>query len=122
MTQKSPSYPTVMWRSWRLRCPRCGQGKLFRGWFRMHPQCDRCGLDLRREPGFYLGSIYVNYGLTALLVTFIYVGNFVGEFVDQNVLFWCLVAFTVLFPLFFFRYARAIWLGFDEFWDPSEKR
>ena len=28
--------------------------------------------NLVREPGFYLGSIYVNYGLTAVLITAAY--------------------------------------------------
>lgn len=27
------------------RCPRCGEGKLFRGFIALPPACDRCGLD-----------------------------------------------------------------------------
>ena len=27
------------------RCPRCGKGKLFRGFLTLRPQCDSCGLD-----------------------------------------------------------------------------
>jgi uncharacterized protein (DUF983 family) len=27
------------------RCPRCGQGRLFRGFIDVAPRCDRCGLD-----------------------------------------------------------------------------
>ncbi len=122
MSQESPSYPTVMWRSWRLRCPRCGQGKLFRGWFRMHPKCDHCGLDLVREPGFYLGSIYVNYGLTAMIVTFTYVGLMLAGVGTPEQLLISLTAFCVLFPLWFFRYARSIWLGFDQYWDPDDAK
>ena len=83
-------------RALRLRCPRCGRGRLFAGWFTMHDKCSECGLDLRREPGFYLGSIYINYGLTATFVT---------------------LAFCVLVPLAFFRYARSLWLSMDQFWD-----
>src|SRR5688500_10126255 len=60
-------------RSLRLRCPRCGMGRLYRGWFAMNDQCAECGCDFRREPGFYLGSIYFNYGLTALVVTVTFV-------------------------------------------------
>ena len=29
----------------RQCCPRCGQGKLFRGFLTVAPSCDRCGLD-----------------------------------------------------------------------------
>jgi uncharacterized protein (DUF983 family) len=28
------------------RCPRCGQGRLFRGFLSVVPHCERCGLDL----------------------------------------------------------------------------
>ena len=27
------------------RCPRCGEGKLFRGYLKLATSCDRCGLD-----------------------------------------------------------------------------
>lgn len=30
----------------RGRCPRCGEGHLFRGFLEVAPKCDRCGLDL----------------------------------------------------------------------------
>lgn len=29
----------------RCRCPRCGEGKLFRGFLQLAERCDRCGLD-----------------------------------------------------------------------------
>jgi uncharacterized protein (DUF983 family) len=29
----------------RGRCPRCGQGKLFRGFLTVRPRCEVCGLD-----------------------------------------------------------------------------
>ncbi|HZP20593.1 MAG TPA: DUF983 domain-containing protein [Bauldia sp.] len=29
----------------RGRCPRCGQGKLFRGFLELQPRCSVCGLD-----------------------------------------------------------------------------
>ena len=38
----------------RLRCPACGRGRLFTGWFTMHQRCPACGLDLRRAPEAWL--------------------------------------------------------------------
>lgn len=29
----------------RGRCPRCGEGRLFRGFLDLAPRCERCGLD-----------------------------------------------------------------------------
>jgi hypothetical protein len=34
----------------------------------MFPHCVYCGLRYERETGYFLGSIYFNYGLTAMLV------------------------------------------------------
>ena len=30
------------------RCPNCGQGRLFQGFLKVAPVCDRCGYDLAR--------------------------------------------------------------------------
>ena len=42
----------------------------------MNADCDHCHLHYEREPGYFLGSIYINYGLTALLVTLFYFALF----------------------------------------------
>lgn len=87
----------------------------------MHKQCEHCGKSFEREPGFFLGSIYFNYGLTALLMTIGYmVLRFGYDFPETPVLLGAL-AFTFIFPLLFFRHARSLWLGFDQFADPREQ-
>lgn len=92
---------------------------MFRGPFRMAAQCATCQAVFDREPGFYLGAIYFNYGLTALIVTVSYLVLRFGLRMDGQYVLTGLLAFVVLFPLWFFRYARSLWLGFDEFMDPS---
>ena len=105
------SFWRTVGRSCRLRCPRCGGSRLFRGWFTMWPECQHCHLPFEREPGFYLGSIYFNYGLTALVVTVAYFAMYFGTTISQNAALISLTLFCVLFPLWFFRYARSLWLG-----------
>lgn len=83
----------------------------------MHKKCSECGLDLEREPGFYLGSIYFNYGLTALAVVAVYVPAVAMGHGRNPPLLWGTLAFCVVFPLWFFRYARSLWLGMDHYWD-----
>jgi uncharacterized protein (DUF983 family) len=44
------------------RCPRCGQGPLFKGFLSLKPACDACGLDYRFAdsgdgPAFFIMSI-----------------------------------------------------------------
>jgi uncharacterized protein (DUF983 family) len=114
------SLGTLIGRALWLRCPVCGGGRLFRRGLLMHSRCTNCGLRFEREPGYWLGSIYVNYGLTALIVTFSYFALYFSEALEPTQILWLLTAFCVLFPLWFFRYARAIWMAFDLYFDPAE--
>lgn len=114
-----PAYLTLILRAWRLRCPRCGEGRMFRGLFSMHPDCEVCGLHFEREQGYFLGSIYVNYGLTALVTTVGYLILRLGFEVEGRTLLYIFTAFCIVFPAFFFRYARALWLAMDCNFDPT---
>jgi uncharacterized protein (DUF983 family) len=106
-------------RAIRLRCPACGRGKIFAGWFTMHDACPHCGRPFLRGPGFFLGSIYFNYFVTALLVTVIYFAFFFSELLTDRQLLVLTLALALAFPIWFFRYARALWIAFDELWDPT---
>lgn len=117
MIERMRRYFTLVWRAVRLRCPFCGQGRLFRGWFSMHNACSHCGASLEREPGFFLGSIYFNYGLTALVTAIAY-PLLMFQGVPDKYLMPATLAWALLFPLWFFRYARSLWLGFDQYVDP----
>jgi uncharacterized protein (DUF983 family) len=111
----------------RLRCPRCHDGKLFVGLLKMNDHCPLCGLKLEPEPGFYLGSIYANYALTVLTTTVSFVLLVFGAGLSKNVVIWGCLAFAFLFPLWFFRYARSIWLSLmyhvssSDFTTPDER-
>ena len=86
---------------------------MFSGWFRMHPVCSHCGLRYERDPGYFLGSIYVNYGLTTIITVVLYVSLHFGAEIENNLVAWPLAVFCVIFPMFFWRYARAYWLAMD---------
>lgn len=117
----APSLRTILSRSLRLKCAVCGQGRLFQGWFRMHERCPHCGTKFERAPGYFLGSIYFNYGLTALLVVVLYFSLFFSRLARPEFLLVTLGIFCVAFPAWFFRYARSLWFGFDHYWDPVER-
>jgi hypothetical protein len=76
-------------------------------------------LKIQRDPGFYLGAIYVNYGLTAVLMTALYFWGY-SRGVPDGWLLGGLLVFCTVFPLITFRRARAVWLAFDQHWDPQE--
>jgi uncharacterized protein (DUF983 family) len=113
-----PALETLVMRALRLRCPRCGEGRLFSGWFTMPVRCSRCGLKYERAPGYFLGSTYINYGLTALGLVVAYTGLHFGLGLTNRQLAPWLAGFCVLFPLWAFRYARALWLALDCHFDP----
>lgn len=118
-----PQPETLLWRAVRLKCPRCGRGEMFvsgfRGWFQMHECCSVCNFRYGREPGFFLGSIYVNYGLTALITTAVFITLRFGYDLESRVLVFPLLAFCIVFPTLFFPYARALWLALDCLFDSS---
>jgi uncharacterized protein (DUF983 family) len=105
-----------------LRCPRCGTGRVFAGPLRMHARCPACGLAFEREPGYFVGAIYVNYGVTVLIAIG---GYFLLEATLHprpltQVALWAV--FAVVFPFWFFRYSKSLWLGLDYLVDPVERR
>jgi len=89
-----------------------------KSWFATQPRCEKCGLDFRVEGGFYLGSIYFNYGLTASITLVAYFALYFSEILTSQQILIVLSCFCLIFPLWFFRYARSFWIAFDECFDP----
>ena len=103
-----------------LRCPRCGARSLFRTWFTMHERCAVCHLRFEREQGYFLGAMYINYGVTVMLAL---IGSFALEYwsrpsLTQQLVLW--IGFCSLCPVVFFRHSRGLWLAFDYIFDPAE--
>jgi len=86
----------------------------------MNDKCSACGLKYEREPGYFLGATYVNYGWTAGTMTAAYLLLHIALGYPNTYVLPPLIAYVVLFPVFFHRYARALWLAFDRFVDFSE--
>jgi len=79
----------------------------------MHDACPHCGFSYERESGFYLGSIYLNYGATVMLTGGLYAVLVMGlGLSNETALAICLAA-AVLCPILFFRHARSFLLALD---------
>ena len=109
----------VLVRGIQLRCPRCGYGPIFRGWFRMVSSCQGCDFLFEREQGYFVGAIYLNYAATVLIALFGYFALYARLSLLQQLL--VLGGFCVIFPLWFFRYSKSLWLAMDYFLDPGER-
>jgi uncharacterized protein (DUF983 family) len=113
------TYGTAVQRALGLRCPRCGEGHLFRNWFSMNETCAHCGLRYERAPGYFLGSAYVNYGFISISLTVMYMVLHYGADIGNEWLAGPLIAYCVIVPLILFRYARSWWLAMDCYFDPT---
>lgn len=98
----------ILWCGMMLVCPACRHGRMFRSLFRMNVRCPACGMIFERDSGEVTGGVAINTLATATLavvcagVTFFYDVPLVLELLGLS-------AFTVLFPLLFYRHARGLW-------------
>ena len=108
-------------RGLRLRCPRCGVGRLYRKLFQMHPACRHCGLKYEREQGYFVGAIYINYAATVMIAVpgFFVLDVFAELSIQRQLALW--VPFAVIFPLLFFHHSRSLWLVLDHLFNPAER-
>jgi uncharacterized protein (DUF983 family) len=90
---------------------------LFTGWFRMVPACDLCGLRYERAQGYWVGAIYVNYGVTTVIALAGFFLTYPAVPMGAQLVVWG--SFVVLFPLWFFRYSRSLWLALESFFNPE---
>jgi uncharacterized protein (DUF983 family) len=105
------------------RCPRCLDGRIFPDTFLgavglMNARCSICGLPFLREAGYFLGAMYVSYGLGVL--TILPVGLILAIVLEWPL--WVVIPLVILqtvlsMPLFL-RFSRVIWLHVDQAIDP----
>jgi uncharacterized protein (DUF983 family) len=105
-----------------LRCPRCGEGRLFNRIVRMNRACGVCEMEFWREQGYFVGAIYFNVMATEGLIFFTYLALILFYPAADPKIFTVLFIMAVLLPILFYRHARSLWLSFDYMIDPPEKR
>jgi uncharacterized protein (DUF983 family) len=68
---------TAVWRGLSKRCPHCGQGRLFFGWFQHVDRCPACGLVYERNPGDTWAFTIIGDRIpVAILIVLVYFGLF----------------------------------------------
>lgn len=101
-----------------LKCPQCREGNLFKtpglytinGMGNMYERCPKCNLKYEQEPGFWWGSMYLNYGYSVAIIlpVFVILKVFVGLSFYASLAFSGLVL-AIFIPVVF-RLGRATWL------------
>jgi uncharacterized protein (DUF983 family) len=89
------------------------------GLFEMRKTCTTCHMRFEREPGYFVGAIYINYGVTVLLTLagFQVLDLLFAPTVIQQLALW--IPFAAVFPIFFYRYSKSLWLSMDCWVNPE---
>jgi hypothetical protein len=87
----------------------------------MNDPCPVCGLIFQREEGYFLGSMYVSYLLSSVLLIAFYfaLAALLPGWSGITVAFLALIPYLPLVPLVF-RYSRVIWIHFERSGAPSD--
>ncbi len=113
------SNPSVLYSVVFMKCPRCHTGNLFetptfsfRKPFYMYDVCPHCGQKYMLEPGFYYGSMFVSYLISAFLMFgFFAVAKFVLDLDITTAFVTCaIIIFSLL--IWIFRISRSVWIHF----------
>ncbi|MFZ0417676.1 MAG: DUF983 domain-containing protein [Candidatus Sulfotelmatobacter sp.] len=106
------------------RCPRCREGNIFRysifrGFPKMHERCPVCDLKFEREPGYFLGAMYVSYALGLVTVTIFAALLWwaTGWWITTDTI-WAVVLFLPFAPTITL-FARVLWIYLDQTVDPE---
>ncbi|MDO6803865.1 DUF983 domain-containing protein [Wenyingzhuangia sp. 1_MG-2023] len=100
-------------------CPHCHKGRVFEKsnnlfsiqFPKMQVSCDHCHSKYQKEPGFFIGAMYVSYGLTVAeaLCTYILTRPFFEKALDLRVI--PIIALVIVLLTFFnIRMSKMIWI------------
>jgi len=105
-------------------CPRCRMGSIFRssifrGYPSMRERCPVCRLKFEREQGYFLGAMYISYGLALLIMALFATGLWaVTGWRLEKLAVASLVPFVPLTPTIS-RLSRILWIYLDQSLDPD---
>ncbi len=86
----------------------------------MNDRCPGCGLHFNREPGYFLGAMYISYGLAlALICVFGAVLWALTRMDVVKIAIWAVVLFLPFAPLLTFL-SRVLWIYLDQKLDPEK--
>jgi uncharacterized protein (DUF983 family) len=107
----------------RQLCPRCRLGRIFHGSIlrfpKMHERCPTCNLKFEREEGYFLGAMYISYGLSLLaIVIFTLLFWSITEWPLIKDVGWALILFLPFAPAMTL-FARVLWIYLDQTVDPD---
>lgn len=122
MLKRDVKLGTLLWRGIRKRCPNCGGGKIFDGWFTLKDHCPTCGYLFEREEGYWVSAIIVNVGVIQSMFIVLFIAVVIATAPDVQ---WVPLlvlggVMNLLFPIFFYPLSKTVWMGIDLYFHPLE--
>jgi len=118
----TPSWGKLFGRALLMRCPVCGQRKIFTRWLKMADHCPRCGFVFERQEGHFIGAVGMNTIITiAALMGSIAVGMIITA-PDMAVVPILIVAIsiTIVLPIVIHPMCRMLWTAIHLLMQPLE--
>jgi uncharacterized protein (DUF983 family) len=107
-----------------LRCPRCGGGRILRGWLKLQDRCPSCGLAFERgeRSDFWIGAYVFNLVAGEVLAIGIPIVWMIATAPHQP---WTeievvAIVLCIVLPLLFFPFSRTLWMAWDLSFRPVE--
>ena len=79
----------------------------------MADACALCGLRFERAQGYFVGAIYINYAVTAVLTLGLFFLLWGLTALSTAAELALVLPLVIVFPLWFFRYSRSLWLALE---------
>ena len=98
-----------------LRCPLCGQPRIFDRWLTIAAECPGCAHRYQREEGYWLGAIAINTVATVLVFAALLVAGAVITWPDVP---WigltvASVIVNAIFPIAFYPWSKTLWVAVE---------
>jgi uncharacterized protein (DUF983 family) len=95
------------------------RASILRGFPRMHERCPVCDLKFEREQGYFLGAMYISYGLALVTIVMLALILWMAtRWSLQKITVWAILLFLPLAPTLTL-FSRVLWIYLDWAIDPE---
>lgn len=96
------------------------RSSIFRGFPKMNERCPVCDLKFEREEGYFLGAMYISYGLAVMVIgIFTLVLWATTNWWITSATIWGVLLFLPLAPTITL-FSRVLWIYLDQRLDPEK--
>ena len=117
-----PAAGRLVWRALAGRCPVCGRGSMFAGWFTLRDRCGECGFSFERgeEEDYWLGAFLLNFIVTEVIFAGLLLAVLVATWPTPpwSWLIWIGAGQMIVAPIVLYPFSKAVWLAGDLIFRP----